>query len=76
MIRRVDRLTERAALTVATAAAGGQLHDDAEHVAAVLAALEEAGMLTFPADLPPDEQAADVLRQLGLIHTWSIENES
>lgn len=75
MIRRVDRLTERAALTVATAAAGGQLHDDAEHVAAVLSALEEAGVLHFPADLPPEAQAADVLRQLGLINTWGNENE-
>lgn len=75
MRRRVDRLVERAAATVATAATGGQVHDDVDHVAAVLEALEAAGVLHFPADLPPEAQAADVLRQLGLINTWSNEND-
>jgi len=75
MRRRIDRLAERAAATVATAPAGGQTHDDVDHVAAVLTALEEVGMLQFPADLPPEAQAADVLRQLGLINTWRNEND-
>ena len=60
---RIERLTKGMGQAVATLD-GGQLHTDVEHIAGILEALEDAGAIRYPGDLPEDERGADVVRQL------------
>lgn len=51
---------------------GGAIHTDAEHIAAVWTALEDAGVIRFPDELPDDERADDLIRQL---EAWRLRPE-
>ena len=62
---RIERLTRGMSNRGAAILAGGsQLHTDVEHIAGILEALEDAGAIRYPDDLPEDERGADVVRQL------------
>lgn len=49
---------------MAAASSGGQVHQVVEHIAVVLDALEVAGVIHYPNELPEIQKVADMLRQL------------
>lgn len=73
-MRTDTRLTRLERRRPAPTPEGGAVHTDAEHIADVLAALEAAGAIRAPWDLPEHEQAADVIRQIERIKSWN-QNE-